>query len=303
MPTFIFNDTFQTYPPGNGYPSGFANNGPIFDSTFINTGAQPSPSPAPGFYEKTGIIYFLFGKISFPLNTDLAAYPTNATTIAWSTLSTAGVPGTVQLASIDPVALTGPTLLTFQFEADNSVSLVAPGAPKVNSLVQSFQGTTWDFYSMNVTFGIATVGGTDYITVTANLYLNGLPLMTGAFFQTSVTVASTWNNAPTVNQWSFLGGQPGEYFSEIAATADIETLPFYPNPGSPIHVLTSNVMAEIVNLPPPGNARTSQIAAEFVNLPPPPNARTSQFIVELISKGSQGGGSLDYIKSHQRAAH
>ena len=282
---YIFNDNLQGYSPGNGVPSGFFENGITFDSEFILGSASPTPSPI-GYYENTGIYYVLFGgPISFPVNSLLSSYGTATTTVAWQGIAISAqvhYPGSIVISAIDPFSLQGPALLKVQFQADNSVSLLAPGATTINSLVQSFTWLDWQFYSLTASY--SAVGG--FAVITASLYLNNIPLISGAVMVTTFPVTSLWNTLAPINQWNFQSG----VYGYLGATSDIQPLPFYPSPVTPRHAKATQMMAELINLPSPGNARVSQIISEFANLPSPPNARVSQLIVEIIQGPMNSNG-------------
>ena len=300
MPSYIFNDTLQTYPPGPGFPANFHGLGIVFLSQFSS---PPSPTPAPGYYERTGIIYELFGTIAFPLDADLALYPTNATTVCWATLSNNGAPGTVQLFSTDPANPTtgSQPLATVVFEPDASVSIAVPGAAKINSLIPIFPYDTWEFFQLTASFGSILIGTDVFVTVNCYLAVNGTVLISNAIFVTNVLVSGLWNAAPSVNQWVFTGPANGQFFGEFAATQTIETLPFFPNPGTPLASHNSQMVVELMEQFSP-NARMTQGVVELVTQYTP-NARVTQMVVELIVSNTAGGGFPEYIKRHQAPGH
>ena len=285
MPAYIFDDNLQSYSPGTGYPNGFQGNGVIFTNRFVNGSASPTPSPV-GFYENQGIYFSFFGDaLAFPTTPNLATYATDQTSVAWWAWGEdpGFPPGGLQLISQNPgVPNNFFTLLEVQFQADNSVSLIVPGAPTVNSLAQVFDYFTWTFFSLTASFSSTVSGGVTVVTVTVSMSVNGVSIFSGEFFVSSVPVASLWNVLPTINEWQF----PTANYGYLAGTTDIQALPFYPAPGTTI------------------NAKSPQMAAEFANLPSPPNARGSQLIVEIIMAGFLSGGVLpEYIKSRARPGH
>lgn len=299
MPAYLFDDNLQSYAPGSGFPAGFFGNGIGFINQFIDGSASPTPSPI-GFYENAGIYFAFFGTAcAFPVNSSLASYFTGTTTVAWWGFTEGQTffpgPGSVQLASIDPVAFIGPTLLSVEFQSDNSVSLVTPG-DSVNSLAQCFDFFTWTFFSMTVQFG--TTG--TYVTVTVSLYVNGQQLIAPTTLVSNILVSSLYNATPGINQWNFGNG----YYGYLAATSGIEALPFYPAPSGTINAKSPQLVAEFANLPVQPYARSAQVVAEFGNLPPPPFAWSPQLIVEIIIAGLISGGVFpEYIKARARPAH
>jgi hypothetical protein len=273
MPSYLFNDNLQSYTPGpNQVPNGFQLNGITFTYEFINGSTSPTPSPV-GFYENTGIYYYFYGTyVSWPIDANLSTSFTAQTSVAWwgwAQDPQIDTPGSIQLASTDPSNPTvSQTLLTIHFETDNSVSFIAPGAPKVNSLVQSFQYNTWQYYSLTTSFSSTIVGGVQVVTVTASLYLNGVELISSTTLITTVPVSTLWNISPGVNQWNFQSG----VYGYLGATNDIEPLPFYTNPSATINVKSPQMIAEFTNLPSPPNARVAQIIAEIMQAVVPSTA-------------------------------
>jgi hypothetical protein len=285
MPAYVFNDNLQSYSPGSGYPNGFFGNGVIFQNEFISGSASPTPSPV-GFFENTGI-YFAFAgdTLTYPVDTSLGG-GTSQTSVAWWGFGKDPqfAPGGLTLVSASPVSpYPGVTLLTVQFETDNSISVIAPGAQSINSLIQAFDYFTWTFFSVTASFGQTLVGSIEVVTVTVSVYVNGVPLISGVTLVTNYPVASLWNGSPGINQWNFITA----IYGYLAGTTDLQALPFYPAPVSPI------------------TAKAPQLIAEFANLPNPPYAWTPQLIVEIIIAGfvQAGGVFPEYIKARARPGH
>jgi len=294
MPTYIINDNLQSYSPGSGAPNNFNGIGIVFGSQFIRGSANPSPSPAPGFYEKTGIYYSLFGQIAFPLNANLAGYPTQNTTVIWSALGDGSVsfnPGTLILASTDP---SNPNniinLLEISVESDGSITGSMLGA-KVNSLNQNWYPKTWQIFQVDANFTSDLIGSIHYIGCTFSVAVNGIVVISNAILTSTIQTASTWNGSPDVNQWIWTGTPNGQNYGEFAITAALETIPTYPNAGSP-KALISQMVVEQLLLPSDANVRVSQMIVEQMLLPSNANARISQMVVELIKnyKASPSGG-------------
>lgn len=283
-PAYVFNDDLQSYSPGSGYPSGFHGSGVVFGHNFVNGSASPTPSPV-GFYENTGIYFDFFGDdVTFPDDTLLAGFATDSTTVSWWAWGQDPQfpPGGLQLISVNPGTLAQQTLLKVQFELDNSVTLIAPGAANINSLFQVFDYFTWTFFSLSAFFSSTIIGGTTVVTVTVNMYANGVPIFSSVNIITTVPVVTLWNLLPGINQWNF----PTAFYGYLAATSDIQSLPFYPAPAVSI------------------NAKSTQMIAEFANLPAKPHARAAQLIVEIVIAGFVAGGALpEYIKSRARPGH
>ncbi len=285
MPAYIVNDNLQSYSPGSGHPAGFTDNGIAFTTLFVDGSASPTPSPV-GFYENAGIYYKYFGTaLQFPTVPNLATYSTSSTTVCWWGWGQdpAFPPGGLQLVSQSPSVPSNEfTLLDVVFQPDNSVSLIAPGATAMNSLAQVFDYYTWTFFQLTAQFGSTVSGGITVVTVTVSMAVNGVSIFSGVTFITSVPVASLWNGISSINEWLF----PTANYGYFVITSDIQTLPFYPAP-----VVTRN-------------AKAPQMIAEVVNLPNPPNARVAQMIVEIIMGGFSSGGVLpEYIKSRARVGH
>lgn len=297
---FLFNDTLQSYALGPGTPTGFEQKGLVFLSQFEE---PASPTPAPGYYERQGVIYALFGQIAWPVDADLSGSSTATTSVAYYTLkdlTDPGTPGTLQLASCDPVSLQSATLLSVVFESDGSVSLSAPGA-KINSLLPVDQYADWWLVQVTASFGSITVGGISVVTVTCSLAVSGQVLISGAVLTTNIPVSTLWNTSSGINQWLFTGPPNGVYFGEFAATTTLETLPWFPNPAPTVRSLDSQMVVELMSQFNP-NARLTQgvveLMSNFV-----PNARCTQMVVELIIAGAQGGLFPEYIKSRHKPSH
>jgi len=287
--TPIFNDTFQSYNAGNGVPAGFQLEGIVFNDLFINTGSQPSPTPAPGFYEKTGIIYLLFGSIRFPTNVNLNNYITQNTSVWWSTYGDGNVslsPGTFTLASVNPVSpYSRLDLLSVIFALDGSITVSISGAsPTANTQEQDWYIKTWQLFQLDVTIFSLPKSGVNYFAFTFSLAVDGKVLMANNSQTSNIPISTSWNNSATCNAWIFTGPANGQYFSEIAATTDLQTVPFFPNPGGVIHAFNSQMVTELIKIP-LNNARTSQMIVERMKQSNVTNARVSQMIVELIRKG------------------
>lgn len=282
---FVFNDNLQSYSVGSGYPTGFQGNGVIFNHFFENGSASPTPSPV-GFYENAGI-YFQFAgdALSYPVSGNLGSSAVSNTTVAWWGWGQDPQfpPGGLQLTSQNPSLSTNVfNLLTVQFEVDNSVTFKAPGATSVNSQAQVFDYFTWTFFSLSAAFGVTVVGGVTVCTVTVSFAVNGVVVLSGHTFITTVPEASLWNMISGINQWNF----PSAFYGYLAATDTALALPFYPAPSGTI------------------NAKAPQLVAEFANLPTPPQAWVPQLVVEIIIAGFVGGGVFpEYIKSRARPGH
>jgi hypothetical protein len=298
MPAYIFQDNLQSYSPGPGAPTNFNGLGIVFESEFFDFTTGPHPTPAPGFYERTGIGYGLFGQIAFPLNADLAAFPTAVTTVVWATLSQNFNPGLLSLSSTDPSNPTNQTvLLGMNLEGDASVSITAPGATKVNSLAPIPWQETWLLFQLVAGFGSTLVGGTAVVTVSVDLAVGGQILLSGALLVTNIAVSSLWNSASSVNQWIFTGVSNGQFFGEFSGTTDAQTLPFYPFPASTVNSHLSQAIVELGEIT-PSNARVTQGIVELMG-ESPSNARLTQAIVELIhSLGGGAGVFPEYVKRH-----
>lgn len=299
MPVIFFDDNLQSYSAGPGIPSGFQTQGIVFVSEF----EQPaSPTPAPGFYERTGIVYGLFGSIAYPVDANLASTATQNATTVWATLSANGQPGTVELFSTDP---TNPTtgaqpVISVIVEPDATVSVSCPGATKVNSQIPIFPYLTWNLFQMTCAFS-ALPGTPPLLIVGVELYVNGT-FMLSASIVTNINVLGLWNGLPTINQWVFTGPPNGQFFGEFYADDTVETLPFYPFPGTPLNSHVSQIITELGMQYSP-NARLTQAITELVTQYSP-NARCTQMIVELIvAQGAPAGGFPEYVKRHQAAGN
>jgi hypothetical protein len=302
MPTFIFDDDFSSYTLGPGIPNGFA---------VASTGGSgefdqptPPPTPAPGFYEQTGKIFKLSGGIDYPATPGGIA-ATAQTTVWWTTLgipdtATAGFAvGLLNLSSQNPsppFAVAG--LLQVILEADYTLSVLVNGATKANTLVQAIYPYTWQIIQLIAQFGVHIILGVTYVAITFSLVVNGEILINAVNKVSSTPVSDLWDNSSDMNQWQFTGGGilgANTYFSEIAATADIQPIPSYPSAGAP-NALVSQMAVDVISVPSSRNGRATQLIVEAIKQPSNRDARVSQMIVELIKKRNPnaGGGWLTY---------
>lgn len=289
MPSYLFNDTLQSYAVGNGTPSGFWQVGTVFTSAF-------QQFASPGLAGNTGIVYALFGTIAFPTNNLTPGTLVTQTSVFWSALGNGVNTGTTQLAYVGP----GPTFNTaipvqVIFEADGSISVLVAGVNKFNSLTAVVQQNVWMYCQLEVLIGSIAIGPNTFLTFDVQLGVNGKLLIdTGGPAISSIVV----NGAVGVgiNQWQYLVGNG--YLGEIVATSDIQTIPFFPNPGSPMHARISQIAVEAIKMNQFRQGRVSQVAVELATQPTTRNARISQIIVELIMKGgSIKSGGFHVIES------
>lgn len=294
MPSYIFEDYFNSYSPGPGIPTGFQGQGIVFTSQFIDTSVGPPPTPAPGFYERTGKIYELFGTISYPVNANLAFTGTLQTSVWWETFgfgNTSFSPVLLNLTSTDPAHPTSQlSLLTILIESDGSLSGLVPGAGKKNTLSQVWFPLTWQMFQVRVSLGNTLIGGVSYIVVTYYVAVDGVVVLNNVIAITNVPVASTWDGAGDVNQWNFTGSPNGQILGMFAATATLETIPSFVSPATTIHSLASQLVVEQLKLPSNQKGRVSQLIVEQAKFPSNRNARVSQIIVELMRKNTPTGG-------------
>lgn len=289
MPSYLFNDTFQSYSLGNGTPTGFWQDGVVFTSQFRQFAS-------PGLSGNTGIVYALFGTIAWPVNSLTGGTVVTSTSVFWSSLGFGQNTGTLQLAYVGP----GPnynTVVPLQviYEFDGSVSVLVAGAPKVNSLISVVQQNVWMYNQLVVSVGGVIIGGVQYLAFDFAMSVNGeLVLNSSGFITSAVVVNATVGIG--INQWQFTVGN--SYLGEIVATSDLQSIPFYPNPGSPLHARNSQLAVEVIKMNQFRQGRVSQLAVELVKAPNSRNARTSQIIVELILKnGSAKSKGFHVIES------
>jgi hypothetical protein len=278
----LVQDDLQSYSVGPGIPAGFNDVGIVFGSEFLE---PASPTPAPGYYERVGIVYELFGQIAWPTNGLLAGSSTPTTTVGFYTLSNNGLPATLLLSSTNPTTLGQIVLLQTKFEADGTISLIAPGVAPKNSLVPVFLYDTWMFVQVTASFSQYTLSGNTLIAITADLAINGEPMITGFVFFTSVLLSSTWNGGSNFNQWNFVGAPNGQFFGGFYITNDIQSLPWFPQPATIINALDSQIIVELQQNSPNIAGRITQGIVELQQQPSSRNGRMTQGIVELMHNG------------------
>lgn len=286
MPSQIINDTLQGYSPGNGQPAGFQLKGIVFNSEFINFNTIRPPRPSPGWYERQGIGYFLFGgPAQYPVDNQLSLFPVSDTSVFWATWGPPGI-GILSLLSLDAnPPYNGPTVLSFKIEADYSLSSVIPGVPTINSLKQVYFEGIWQFWQVNASIGLTVVGGVTFVTVAFTVIVDGVIVLSSLPVTTGIPAASMYLGSNVVNAWQFLGPQPGAYFGEFSIYDGLQPHPFYPNPGVSVNMRMSQVVMEHIRQP-PNKIRASQMVTEVVRKPSDRNMRASQMVVEIILNGA-----------------
>jgi hypothetical protein len=295
MPSIILNDQLQSYTPGTGIPSQFELTGIAFVYEFIDFDAGRPPTPAPGFYERTGIGYFFFGNnLQFPTNSNLSLYPLSSASIFWAGL---GFPkfSVMSLSSTSPYQ--GPTILTTSLESDYSMSVVVPGvAPNANSLKQVFFENTWQYWQITVLIGEIMVSGVLYATIQYQVAVDGIQIFnTGIPYTTGIPIVDMYLGAPLINAWEWTGSS---YYGEFTFYNGLTAFPFFPNESATINMFESQVVAEYVGQPFNINMRKSQDVTEVVQKPSDRNMRKSQDIIELIVHGNfnPGGTGGFYVR-------
>lgn len=282
----LINDNFSGYTPGpSQFPTGFQGSGIVFNTSIVVPG---SPTPAPGFYEKTGNLYILFGEIVYPTTANLASTVGTQTTAWWTTLTpnaTNCSGGTLSVAITDPIAPHNRTnLINVVCQVDGSVSLVIPGVSTIlNTLTQVIFPYTFQIFQLDVLVGTAIIGGTTYITVTPGLAVNGIVYFSGIPYTTNI-ISSASPIGADLNSWYFNGPANGVYWSEIVILDTLASLPSYQNPVTPLHAFESQIILETMELPNNQNARLTQSIVEVAKLPNNSNARLTQAVIEIIKK-------------------
>ena len=290
MPSYVFNDTLQEYSVGNGIPTGFVDIGIVFTSQFNQT-------PSPGQAGNTGIVYELNGIIGFPTQSLAAGYTTTTTTVNFSTLSGSGI-GTIALACVNPNSpYTTSIPLQITWEADATVSVAVFGATKINSLIPVLEVGTWIYCQLVVTVGEINIGGTNYLTFDFLFAANGQEIINSVGSITSGIIVDP-DIGVGINQWQFgLGG--AAYYGELVATSDIQAIPFYPNPGSPLHGRSAAIVTEVIKSNQFRQGRICQMPVELIKMPNSRNVRVSQIVVEIIrqNKGTTNPNEFRVIET------
>jgi hypothetical protein len=287
MPTLIINDTLQSYAPGPGQPAGFQLKGIVFNSEFINFNTIRPPRPSPGWYERQGIGYFLFGgPAQYPVDTQVSLFPVTDTSVFWATWGPPGV-GVLSLRSLSATPpYDGPTPLSFRIEDDYSLSSVIPGVPTINSLKQVYYLGIWQFWQVNCSLGLAVVSGVTIVTVAFTVIVDGVVVLSSLPVNSGIPAASMYLGSNVINAWQFLGPQPGAYFGEFAIYDGLQPHPFYPNQAVTVNMRASQFAMEHARVPLVNNIRASQMIVETIQKPGNRNMRASQMIVEIILNGA-----------------
>lgn len=279
-PTYIYYDLMQSYSVGPGAPSGFEISPGTGTSEFVDA-----------FDGKSGIVYEIgIGQIWYPQNSPY--YPTSALSMFW-TVWGPGLGANINVT--DPISFIQQTLAQLVLESDFSISLVLFGGNSINTLRQVVFAGVWQYFQWDITIGTITVGGNSYYTVDSVLTIDGVEVLNTSSPLTSTLIVNG-NVGANVNQFGYsspFGAIGTSYLAEIAATAGVQTPPFYINPGSPINARASQLVVESIGNK-NGLGRFSQGVVESLGNKIP-NARMSQSIVEILyqTPGS-GGGSRVY---------
>lgn len=157
------------------------------------------------------------------------------------------------------------------------------------------------FFECDVTLGIATIGGVDFITFGIHVFADGINILSGT--QTT----SIRNGAPlgtlggvvsaACNWVSFFATGPlnAADLDEITIDTGVSG-PTYPHPGVSPHVKATQGIAEINILPTTAQVRATQGVIEANLLPTTASIRITQAVIELLTTGSSTGGGPEYIK-------
>lgn len=305
---YLVQDNFQSYSPGNGYPSGFVNNGTVFQSYFTDASSIAQPPDFDTFWERSGIIYVLQGDIQYPVLADTGSTLSTDTSVFWATLGSGaqfGSPiGMASLYNATPAPALSTEVMTLVLESDASITISAPGAVSVNTLLPFFSANCWTYFQMDVSCSAYLSGGVAYLQLTVSLAVNGNVVISGAVFQTTLAVLGLPTGTAQVSQWGYQGGSSlnKSYFGEFAITNDLQAFPTWPFPGSPINNRISGVNTEVVKIPDTSvrNMRLSGANTEVVKAPSNRNMRLSQLVVEIIISTAGSANYPQYIKPRNR---
>lgn len=305
---YLVQDNLQSYSPGNGYPNGFVNNGTVPESFFVDASSIGAPPGYDTFYERSGILYGLEGAIQWPALADTGSTPTATTTMIWATLGTGqqfgSIIGRASLYNATPSPAISAEVLTMTVEQDASITISAPGAVSVNTLLPFFMANVWTYFQLEVQCGSYSSGGITYLQLTVSLAINGKTIISGAVLSTDLVVLGLPTGTAEVSQWGFQGGSSISwcYFGELAIANTLLPFPTWPFPGSPINTRLSGLNTEVVLTPASAarNMRLSGANTEVVKAPSNRNMRLSQLVVEIIISTAGSANYPQYIKPRNR---
>lgn len=301
--SYFVKDNLQGYAPGSGFMSGWYANGIVFVSEFVEASSIAEPPGFNTFWERPGIIYELFGNAAYPTLASTGSTLTSDSSIFWATLGTGGTgPIMVSLYNASPVPTPGAAInvLSMVLQPDASISITAPGATPVNTLLPYYFANVWMYFQLEVSCGSYTSGGQTFLSIQVALAINGETVISGVTMLTNLIVANLPSGTPQISQWGIENAQLGTSFlGEIAFTNDLQPFPTWPFPASVVNMRISGVNSELIKAPSSRNMRVSGFNSELIKAPSNRNMRLSQLVVEVIRKTSSSGGVLpEYVKSH-----
>lgn len=290
----IFQDDFQSYPPGPGVPAGFIVGGGAGSNFIPGVGIDGLQAwqlqNGPGGRNILGadtLTEWLAIYADLTINTNVFAQVNG-----------------------DPSVFFGlqKNVLRVQQELDGTLSFyAADGFLIANSGSAGFamQEKHWYFVQVNTTYRAIPIFGIDYLAVDLEVSITGLTALGGikpggvylagnhTAFPT-VPVSSLYTGSANVNRFDISGGP---YLYDAMTVEDQVPIAMYPNPGSPVIQLTQAAI-ELAELPDDGQDRVIQGAIEVMELPNTSKVRIIQGVIELLAKRiiTVSTGGPEYIK-------
>jgi hypothetical protein len=213
-----------------------------------------------------------------------------------------------QTIAITTDTTNGFNIASLVVEPDYTVSLYVDSQPFFN-VSAAFANTPTQLYNPNVwqlwqaswsLSSVPFVTGTgtsthvtNFIGVTASVWLEGTLVINGAFGTSGVSIGTGSDvGAPLINEYAF-SCPPGDgYLAEIWATDSFlgtTTFPFIGSPPGGAARMTQGVF-EYAATKPSRNVRMTQGVVEIPMRPTHRNMRMTQGVVEIIKKGGAAEG-------------
>lgn len=157
---------------------------------------------------------------------------------------------------------------------------------------ESVKMNEWMFFQLDFDFSTALVSGVTYLTVNADIILNGIQIADsgGPITIFSTPVLNLPGGLASANDYEFNAPTSGGgQIDNITVTAGSNHgVIFYPHGANP-NVRISQAPIEIIELPSSSMVRLTQQALELLELPSASFVRLSQLVIELPTIGGGGG--------------
>jgi hypothetical protein len=184
----------------------------------------------------------------------------------------------------------GAEILHLGYNSDGTF-YIQSGSSLVCSSIDTLEADEWMFIQVDFTIGDHIVLGVDYITILADILLNGKVIASSLVPIDSSLITSICPLGLGVNAYEF---SPPGFFGGLIDNITISTpsqggTPYFPHGGFQSARMTQSVI-EVSEVPDNANLRLTQGVIEALELPSNPFLRLTQAVIELITVGDSGSG-------------